>query len=68
MMGTEERKELQCQFWAFMDDLAGRLRAQTCSYWVSHQGGNRNLADLLFSGIELSDDFVPPKIKTGRGN
>jgi len=68
MMGTEEGKELQCQFWTFMDDLAGRLSAQTCSYWVSHQGGNHNLAGLLFSGIELSDDFAPLKIKTGRGN
>ncbi len=58
----------QHQFWTFMDALAGRLSLQTFSYWVSHQGGNLNLAGLLFSGIELSDDFVPPRINTGRGN
>ena len=67
MMGTDKGKELQCKFWKFMDTLAVRLCVQTCSYWVCHRGGNRNLAGLLFSGIELSDGFIPPKINSGRG-
>lgn len=58
----------QRQFWAFMDALAGRLSVQTCSYWVPHRGGNLNLAGLLFSENEISDDFVPPNVKAGRGN
>ncbi|MDE0694902.1 MAG: hypothetical protein OXH76_03605 [Boseongicola sp.] len=68
MMGTQNGKKLQYQFWSFMDKLAVRLSAQTCSFWVCHRGGDRNLAGLLFSGIELSDDFIPPKINAGRGN
>ena len=58
----------QCQFWAFMDALAGRLNVQTSSYWVPHRGGNRNLAGLLFSEIEISDDFVLPNINARKGN
>ena len=67
MMGTNNGKELQRQFWAFMNALAVRLSVQTCSYWVCHRGGDRNLAGLLLSGIELSGDFIPSKINTGRG-
>ncbi|MDE0001396.1 MAG: hypothetical protein OXQ29_01705 [Rhodospirillaceae bacterium] len=67
MMGTKRGRELQRQFWAFMDALAVRLSVQTRSFWVCHRGGDRNLAGLLFSGTEPSDDFVPPKINTGRG-
>ena len=41
-------------FWKFVDDLARGVRADTRSYWLTHQGGNRNLAGLLYSGIKLS--------------
>lgn len=60
----ENRQRL---FWSFMDELAGRLRVPTSSYWVHHQGGNRNLAGLLFSKTKFPDDFVPPCINSGRG-
>jgi len=60
----ENRQRL---FWLFMDELAGRLRVPTSSYWVHHQGGNRNLAGLLFSKTKFPDDFVPPCINSGRG-
>lgn len=60
-------KNGQLQFWAFMDQLAGRLDVPTHSYWVAHNGGNRNLAGLLFSDLELALGFVPPRIKPGRG-
>lgn len=62
---AEDGKKLQRQFWAFMDELGRRLGVQTSSYWLPHQGGNRNLAGLLFSEIEPSD-FDPPGIDTGR--
>lgn len=58
----------QHQFWAFMDALAGCLSVQTLSFWVPHRGGNRNLAGLLFSEIEICDGFIPPKINAGREN
>ncbi|MCY3768249.1 MAG: hypothetical protein OXG56_02615 [Gammaproteobacteria bacterium] len=57
----------QRQFWAFMDDLARRMDATTGSYWVQHNGGNRNLAGLLFSDQELAWGFAPPRIRPGRG-
>lgn len=54
-------------FWEFMDDLSTQLGVYTCSFWVPHRGGNRNLAGLLFSEFELSLGFAPPKLKPGRG-
>ena len=65
-MGTQQNN-LQRQFWAFVDDLTNRLSVQTCSYWVGHNGGNRNLAGLLFSDKELAFGFVPRGLKSGRG-
>ena len=59
-------KNRQNQFWAFMDALAERLNLQTSSYWVHHQGGNRNCAGLLLSRIEISEVYFPPSIKVGR--
>ena len=65
-VGTQGKTPQQ-QFWMFMDDLARSLGVRTCSYWVAHQGGNLNLASLLFSDTELAFGFVPPRIKPGRG-
>jgi len=62
-----QNEDPQSQFWAFMDDLAQRMDAVTGSYWVLHNGGNRNLAGLLFSDQELAWGFAPPRIKPGRG-
>ena len=56
----------QCQFWKFVDDLAGRFDVDTCSYWLPHRGGNLNLAGLLYSGIELSSSFKSAKLNVGR--
>ena len=66
-MGTKESKEMQYQFWTFMDKLSGRLGIQTRSHWAAHKGGNRNLAGLVFSDQELSWGFAPPRIGLGRG-
>ena len=67
MKGTKHGKEEQRRFWAFVDKLAERLGAETGSYWVAHQGGNLNLAGLLFSNKELAWGFTPPGVKPGRG-
>ncbi len=67
MTGTQEGRKLQRQFWEFMDKLAGHLGLQTSSYWVRHQGGNINLAGLLFSDQKLARGFATPCIETGRG-
>ncbi len=56
----------RCRFWKFMDKLAKRIGAATCSYWLTHRGGNRNLAGLLYSGVELPADFAPGGLKVGR--
>ena len=60
------RPENRHLFWAFLDDLAAGIGANTRSYWVTHQGGNRNLAGLLHAGIEFLPDFEPPQIHSGR--
>ena len=38
-------------FWQFVDDLGSRAGANVVSYWLTHQGGNRNLAGLLCSSF-----------------
>lgn len=60
-------KNAQCQFWAFMDELAGRLGIPTHSRWVAHRGGNRNLVGLLLSDEKLAEGFDLPSIESGRG-
>ena len=54
-------------FWKFMDDLAERVGAEPRSYWLTHQGGNRNLAGLISSDAEILDGFSPPCLNLGRG-
>lgn len=61
-----ERKR-RCRFWKFMDELKKRIGVETSSCWLTHQGGNRNLAGLLCSGVELSADFAPCGVNEGRG-
>ena len=65
--GVGIKGDAQCKFWNFMDALAGRIGVDTCSYWLPHQGGNRNLASLFYSGVELSSRIVPLDLKIGRG-
>ena len=60
------RPETRPLFWNFVDDIASRIGAHTRSYWVPHQGGNRNLAGLLYAGIRLSPDSQPQGIRVGR--
>ncbi len=40
-----------------------RMGVGTRSYWLPHRGGNRNLAGLLCSDIELSVGLVPTNLK-----
>ncbi len=56
----------QCQFWAFMDELAGRLGVRTHSYRLAHRGGNLNLVGLLLSDEKLAVGFDLPNIEPGR--
>ena len=54
-------------FWDFVDELATCIGADTNSYWITHQGGNRNLVELFHTkNIQLPQDFPPPGIKVGR--
>ena len=60
-------KSGQRQFWAFMDELAGRLGVWTHSHRVAHRGGNLNLVGLLLSDEKLAVGFDLPNIEPGRG-
>ena len=61
------KPKVQTQFWQLVDALAKRISADTCSYWLTHRCGNRNLAGLFYSGILLSSGFTPACLNTGRG-
>ena len=56
----------QPKFWKFMDELAECVGAESQSYWLTHQGGNKNLAGLLFSDTEILNGFSPPCLNVGR--
>lgn len=60
------RPEGRLPFWNFVDALANRTKANVLCCWHTHQGGNRNLAGLLYSGFELSRDFPPMGLTLGR--
>lgn len=53
------------RFWAFANELASRIGACAHSYWVPHQGGNRNLAALLCTRIQ-PPSIRAPGIRVGR--
>ena len=57
----------QRKFWEFLDELAERVGAAPHSYWLTHQGGNKNLAGLISSDAEILDGFKPPCLNVGRG-
>jgi hypothetical protein len=61
------RPEGRPLFWNFIDELANRVSATVLCCWHTHQGGNRNLAGLIYSGFELSPDFPPVGLTVGRG-
>jgi len=54
------------QFWSFADDIAANCEIPMVSCWIPHQGGNRNLAALFYSGVVLPADWLPDGICDGR--
>jgi hypothetical protein len=60
------RPETRPKFWSFADELSGRIGATLITAWVTHQGGNRNLAAVLCSPAMLRPVWFPERIKCGR--
>lgn len=60
------KPEVQPEFWAFVDDLAKSTATTSVSCWLTHQGGNRNLAALLCSAIALPPNWFPYGLNAGR--
>ena len=60
------RPDSRPKFWRFTDDLAERTGAVNISCWVTHQGGNRNLAALLCSPSLLRPTWLPGPVSFGR--
>ena len=56
----------QPKFWKFMDELAECVGAVSQCYWLTHQGGNKNHAGLIFSDTEILDGFSPPCLNVRR--
>lgn len=60
------RPDVQPRFWKFVDDLAVNCETPVVSCWMTHQGGNRNLAALLCSGVVLPACWLPHGVHAGR--
>lgn len=60
------RPKVQPQFWAFVDDLAAKTGTAVESLWLTHQGGNRNLAAILCLNCTLPSNWTPPSVNCGR--
>ncbi len=59
------RKSVQEQFQKFIERLAHCAGMSTCCCWLTHRGGNRNLAGLLRFGVELGSCADLLEAKTG---
>ena len=59
------KPETRSLFWRFADELASHTGTTVMSCWLTHQGGNRNLAALLCS-IESVSGLLPAGITLGR--
>ena len=55
--------EQQCQFWEFVDELAQRTGTGARRHSLTHRGGNRNLAALLYSSIDVPEDFLQDAVE-----
>jgi hypothetical protein len=60
------RPETRSLFWQFADDLAEQTGTGVMSFWVTHQGGNRNLAALFCSRFEFEAKYAPAGLVVGR--
>ena len=60
------KPEVRSLFWRFVDDLASHTGATSMSCWLTHQGGNRNLAALLCSSFDFVREFLPAGLTVGR--
>lgn len=60
------KPEVQPQSWAFVDCIARNTGTTAVSCWVTHQGGNRNLAALLCSNFVLPPSWLPHRVNVGR--
>ena len=48
----------RCAFWQFTEELAQRTGSGVCTYSLTHQGDNKNLAAMLYSAIDVPADFI----------
>lgn len=53
-------------FWSFAERLARELRAELTTAWMTHQGGNRNLAAILSFAAMLPPGWLPEGVSNGR--
>ena len=53
----------QSAFWRFTEDLAHRAGLSVRTYWLTHRGGNRNLAALLHSAVDVPADFIEDAVE-----
>lgn len=60
------KPDVQRLFWAFVDDLTRHTGTTAVSCWLTHQGGNRNLAALLCSTFVLPPSWLPHGLNEGR--
>ena len=60
------RPQVRPQFWDFADDLAAATGAEVESGWITHLGGNRNLAAILCFNCALLSNWSPPCVNRGR--
>jgi hypothetical protein len=54
------------KLWAFADEIANRTGTKVTPCWVTHQGGNRNLAALLCWAFVLPQSWLPDGVNAGR--
>ena len=60
------RPEVRPLFWSFAEELCGRIGAVLTMAWITHQGGDRNLAAVLCPPAMLTPMWLPDPIQCGQ--
>jgi len=60
------KPDVRPKFWDFVDEISERSGTCVESCWLTHQGGNRNLAGLLLSSFVLPPGWAPDGVNERR--
>ena len=59
--GVQQKRA--CQFQDFVEELSSRTRMCLQTHSIAHRGGSKNVAALLYSSVDIPDDFLQDAVE-----